>query len=91
MSARACYSVVEVSAFIVAIRDDDQPGRLSVTNDAEAVVEELATKYPLAGRKIIYRDSMGLWDELQHDGARFTGFRFLGGKTLQQAMERALV
>jgi len=35
-------------------------------------VQELAANYP--GFRIIYRDSMGNWDELCHDGALFTGF-----------------
>lgn len=57
---------------VVWIVDEDKGGR-SVTNDADAVVAELAVNYP--GYRIIYRDSMGNWDELCHDGVLFTGFR----------------
>lgn len=48
---------------------------MSVTNDAEAVVEAvLATDpRPTKGR-IVYRDTDGRWDELVHDGKKFTGF-----------------
>jgi len=45
----------------------------SVTNDAERVVAELNDRFP--GFRIIYRDSMGNWDELKHDNGKFTGFK----------------
>lgn len=54
----------------VWIRDNDVG--LSVTNDAEAVVAALEADYP--GWRFFYRDTDGAWDELQHDGSRFTGF-----------------
>lgn len=47
-------------------------GARSVTNDADRVVARILADYP--GYRIIYRDSLGNWDELKHDGARFTGF-----------------
>ena len=37
-------------------------GNLSVTNDAEAVWDRLQRLYP--GRRLIYRDSLGDWDEI---------------------------
>lgn len=57
---------------IVWIVDEDR-GNRSVTNDADKVVAELHVNYP--GFRIIYRDSIGNWDELCHDGALFTGYR----------------
>lgn len=45
----------------------------SITNDAIAVVEHVLYHYPK--RRIIYRDSMGRWDELCHDGLKFICFR----------------
>jgi hypothetical protein len=59
-------------ARIVWIVDEDRGGK-SVTNDADNVAAELAVNYP--GYRIIYRDSIGRWDELCHDGALFVGFR----------------
>jgi len=56
---------------IVWIVDEDR-GRCSVTNDADNVVLALQDEYP--GYRVIYRDSMGLWDELQHEAGRFIGF-----------------
>lgn len=44
----------------------------SVTNDAHAVVAKLVAEY--GDRRIIYKDSIGNWDELKHEGNRFIGF-----------------
>lgn len=56
---------------IVWIVDEDRGG-CSVTNDAENVVVALQNRFP--GYRVIYRDSIGNWDELCHDAGRFTGF-----------------
>ena len=66
----AIYRVIKSSPEIVWILDEDGP--LSVTNDAERVVAELFKTY--GDRRIIYRDTDGNWDELQHRGSVFTGF-----------------
>lgn len=50
----------------------DQDAGLSVTNDAENVVREILQRTPVD--RIFYRDTEGQWDELVHDGQRFTGF-----------------
>ena len=50
----------------------DENGLVSVTNDAEDVVDTLLDRFP--GHRIIYRDSMGAWDELRHEQGRFVGF-----------------
>lgn len=47
----------------------------TITNDAEAVVEELAAKGHLPdGRRLFYIDSEGAEDELVHEHGRFVGF-----------------
>lgn len=55
---------------VVFVTDLDQG--VSVTNDAEAVVADLLAQYP--GRRIIYCDTNGHWDELVHDGKAFVNF-----------------
>jgi hypothetical protein len=65
-----CFS----SGECIAVVDLNSEGARSVTNDAEAVVAELARRFGLHERRVFYRDSMGVWDELKHDGARFTAF-----------------
>jgi hypothetical protein len=62
----------EDPVFLVDLDDDIEAP--SVTNGAEQVVERIIDDYG-PHRRIFYRDSMGHWDELAHDGRRFTGFK----------------
>lgn len=79
--ARAKYEIISVGlneqVDVILLADLDGP--VSVTNDAEAVVEEVIkwiTEFHNSKRpfKIHYLDSMGRRDELCHDGKKFTGF-----------------
>jgi hypothetical protein len=45
---------------------------MSVTNDAEAVVENLYKEF--GDKRFIYQDSMGNWDELVHARGVFIDF-----------------
>lgn len=69
-NTRSAYRIAKVSADCIWIVDLDI-GK-SVTNDAENVTKEIQATYP--GRRIIYRDTSGSWDELKHEAGRFTGF-----------------
>lgn len=70
---RADYTYT-VEDGIVCIVDCDS-GR-TVTNDAEAVVADLKTAgLDLDALAIIYRDTLGVWDQLLVDGGRFAGFK----------------
>lgn len=71
------FSWIAETPEIVFIVDLDNGG-LSVTNDAENVVKACIKLYN--GKRIVYRDSMNNWDELEHDGAKFTGFSHFTGK-----------
>lgn len=70
--ARAKYEMVafEGEPDTIYIRDLDIG--MSVTNDAENVVAELAKTHP--GKRIVYQDTDGFWDELIHDVGRFIRF-----------------
>lgn len=70
---RASYLVTGVDQNWITLRDQD--GRVSVTNDAEAVVEEVLAQ--IGNRRIRYYDTQGDLGELIHDGRQFTGFGFL--------------
>ena len=72
MSRPAAFSVVHMTDAKIFIEDLCLPLCLSVTNDAENVVEQVSKAAP--GRRIIYKDSEGNWDELLHDNGFFTGF-----------------
>ncbi|RPH64271.1 MAG: hypothetical protein EHM78_26760 [Myxococcaceae bacterium] len=69
---------------------DANRGRRSITNDAERVVTELlATEQLLPHQRLLYRDTLGRWEELVHDGRRFTGFRHIGSDSFGDAIRRA--
>lgn len=74
---RCSYRIYDHSAMrrIVWIVDEDLPGKMSITNDAEMVVTEVIAKYP--NHRIVYRDSEGRWDELKHLNGEFTTFGFI--------------
>lgn len=61
---RSSYRVVEVDheRATVFLVDLDEPGCRSVTNDAENVYEDVQATYP--GYRVVYRDTMGRWDEI---------------------------
>lgn len=50
----------------------DHDGPRSVTNEAENVVAFLHSQYP--GRRFMYRDTQGRWDELLHKAGIHTGW-----------------
>lgn len=68
--SRATYDVVKVTDEEIFLVDRNRG--MSVTNDAENVVSEVVTEY--GNKRVIYRDSMGCWDELEHNNGTFTGF-----------------
>lgn len=79
---RARYITVPAPSEAQAVADDPLVIRdvgvecMSVTNDAEAVVEDLAAKGLLPpGRRLFYYDSDGQLDELLVKDGRFAGFR----------------
>lgn len=70
---RAKYTVESQNNEILVIRDAGK-GQMTVTNDAEAVVEDLEESGLLRGRKLLYYDSDGRLDELKHKDGKFAGF-----------------
>lgn len=69
--SQADYEIVKVTGTVVSLIDLDI-GSKSVTNDAEAVVQEVTKLH--GDRRIAYRDSDGRWCELRHNGQDFVGF-----------------
>ncbi len=58
---RSDYEIVRVEQDRVFIVDLDL-GNRSVTNDADEVFEEIQKNF--SKKRVIYRDSMGNWDEI---------------------------
>jgi hypothetical protein len=73
--AARSWTFVEEPGFVVVT--DLGTGR-SVTNDAAAVLLELGRETGLEGKRVIYRDTDGRWDELLHEGVHFRGFAPIG-------------
>ena len=69
---RARFVVVNDTPEALCIRDMGGPRDMSVTNDAEAVVESLAGR--LGNRRLEYFDSDGHLDRLLVKDGKFAGF-----------------
>jgi hypothetical protein len=94
MSATANFSVQiyrERFTFL-AITDLDEPGYPSVTNDIENVLAALLDAGLLVtGRLVIYRDSMGVWDQvIIDDRCQFKHFKSLNARTASDAIARVI-
>ena len=72
LNQHADFAVVAVEDDRVFVVDENLGGK-SVTNDAEWVWACVATQWP--ARRLIYRDSIGRWDEIVIDGDGAAGFR----------------
>lgn len=75
-------------AFVLVSAIQPHTGR-SLTNSAEDIIASLAVSLDLRGRRVLYEDSEGCWDELVHDGARFLRFSFVGGTSPDSAVALA--
>jgi hypothetical protein len=85
---RSSYTV-ETRGDVICVTDLDR-GR-TVTTDADRVIDDLVECHgSLVGKRVIYRDSMGVWDEIVVSDDRFTGFRSVGERNLDAAL-RTLV
>jgi|WetSurMetagenome_2_1015567.scaffolds.fasta_scaffold68391_2 hypothetical protein len=68
--SRAHYDSFVKGGIIYVIDDND--GAMSVTNDAEAVVEEVVKLH--GNLPVKYRDTDGRWDWLVHEHGKFITF-----------------
>ncbi len=83
---RATYGYTVIGSCVLVV---DQDRGMSVTNDAEAVIADLAALGVLAGRRVLYRDTDGRWDELVVSDGAFAGFASLGAMTPEAAIAMA--
>lgn len=87
VASRAAYSVELVPGFVLLV---DHNVGTSITNDAENVIADLVREGVLGrGTRVLYRDTLGRWDELLRDGVRFIKFSLLGGVDAEDAIRRA--
>lgn len=83
------YMADERTVIYVIDDFDEQNPTVSVTNDADAVIQALAAIQDLTGKRVFYRDTEGDWDELLHNNGVFNGFGFLSTPD-QEAAIRAV-
>lgn len=74
----ADYEIVQIDQDEIFIVDLDL-GNISVTNDAEYVYLEIYNNFP--GKRLIYRDTLGNWDEIviTNDNQRKINFLYYTG------------
>lgn len=70
---KASYSLLSISDTHIIIADNDES--ISITNNAESVVKELASNQGIRHKKIYYRDTDGRFDELVTHDDVFVGFK----------------
>lgn len=80
------FMVMKKGLFVAVVDLND--GSMSVTNDAEKVIDYLREIGDLAvpGTRVVYRDSEKRWDEMKIKDGRFDGFNFIGAMTPDEAI-----
>jgi len=78
MSLKSNFTILENTDRYILIHDDaEEYQSMSVTNDAENVVEYLYENGLLKNdKRIFYVDTLGSVDELEHTLGVFNGFKF---------------
>jgi len=86
--SRAAYTASCPGSVILVIDQyTDASPTMSVTNDAEQVVEEVWERF--GDHRIAYRDTEGHWDELRHRRGVFTGFAPLDDELRKEVAQYA--
>ncbi|MEI8659332.1 hypothetical protein [Vibrio sp. Hal054] len=64
----------------------------SVTNAAESVIEAIRQHYGSLSKYVVYKDTMGHWERLLHDGKKHVGFAPLekGTQHVNLSVEQAI-
>lgn len=86
---RADYDYTVEDGLICIVDNDRGP---SVTNDVHEVIGDLMRDgLDLAKLRVIYRDSMGIWDEIVVSNGQFAGFKSLNCRQKAEAKQKALL
>jgi hypothetical protein len=83
---RAKYAVaIDIPGIALAITDERNP--VTITNDVEAVIADLYERKLLTtGKRLIYRDSLGRWDEIIHKDGKWVRWSGIGTTTMFPAL-----
>ena len=83
MMNEASYEIIGVDSKERLVYLVDLDNGRSVTNDAERVWSKVQAQHP--GYRLIYRDTLGRWDEITTDSSGRIVFKYLG-REWQQGM-----
>ena len=75
----------------VLIIEDSDLGNLSVTNDIQNVLQAIKTDLDFLPETIIYKDSLGNFDVVEHDKGKFIRFYPVNESELEKALEKVSV
>lgn len=76
----------------ILLVEDLNLGGLSVTNDAEELINDILYTFgDVDDMTILYRDSMGRWDQMATKNNRFAGFLPVGARDRDAALAWAMV
>ena len=74
---------------IIIDQFDSSSPTMTVTNNIEEVLEEISQEIGLlTGYMIVYRDTDGVYDGVDHDAGVFKGFYRLGEFCVEQAIKK---
>jgi hypothetical protein len=71
----AVFDVIKETTDFIFIKDTGHKNHITVTNDAQFVLSELAAEYGIDRRRVFYMDSCGEINEIEHHGVNFAGFK----------------
>ena len=84
---RAKYKIVYMNEGVIALVDC--AGERTITEDIHSVIFDLQVRIDIGERRIVYRDSAGIWDEIvlnQHGD--FAEVNMLAERHLGQVLAR---
>lgn len=80
------YRIIGGVIVIIDLHSSENCSR-SVTTDIGKVIEIIAVNlHGLEGRRVIYRDTDGIYDEVLTNNDRFTKFKLLSTRSLAKAL-----
>lgn len=71
---KSTFNAIQITKDIIHVEDLCDGSCMSVTNDAEAVIDYLHKQFDLTNKKVQYQDTDGQIDKLLHENGKFTGF-----------------
>ena len=75
---------------VVVIYDLNNGGR-TITNDIESVLGEVSKRINLDNKTVIYRDSMNIFDGINHDEGKFESFFSIQETDLGKALKKVTI